>query len=88
MSDLQTLDIRKVTYNVVRSGTMISVHAILPLGFTMRTFNRIFDLRHAPELNMTDEEYILYQQERLRENLMERINVARHGTDRRLGNGR
>lgn len=64
---------QKVTYTVVTSGQQCTVTAHLPKGFTMRTYNRIFNLRHAPSLNMTDAEYILFQQGELFKDLLARV---------------
>lgn len=64
---------KKVTYTVETAGQNCSVTAHLPEGFTMREFTRVFSLRHAPSLNMTDEEYILFQQSELMKDLMNRI---------------
>lgn len=64
---------QKVTYTVETSGQQATVTAHLPEGFTMRTYRRIFNLRHAPELKMTEAEYILFQQGELFKDLVARI---------------
>ena len=52
---------------------MITVKCILPAGFTMTEYKRISDTRHAPSLGMTDEEYILFQTEELKKDLLARL---------------
>jgi len=64
---------QKVTYTVETSGQQAKVTAHLPKGFTMREFTRIFNLRHAPELKMTEAEYIIFQQGELLKDLMNRV---------------
>lgn len=71
MSNLSVIN--KVIYDVHTTGTQCTVKATLPPGFTMREFTRVFDLRHAPSLDMTEEEYILWNQEQLKQQLMARI---------------
>lgn len=64
---------KKVTFEVHTVGTQARITAHLPNEFTMRQFTRMYDLRHAPELGMTNQEYALWQSERLKEDLMLRI---------------
>lgn len=69
----EKLDFRKVRFEVQTHGTMAIVKAFLPPGFTMREYTRMYDLRHAKEMGMTDKEYAEYQHGKLKEDLMARI---------------
>lgn len=79
MSGIVPSDFKKVTYDVSTSGTSAILTAKLPAGFTMREYTRIFDLRHAKELGMSEQEYIYNQQEEMRKDLMARMILINKG---------
>lgn len=69
----------QIKYEVQQDWQKVTVKAILPLGFSMREFTRIYNLEDAKDFDMTDTEYIELQKREMLKDLLERIKKERMG---------
>lgn len=68
--------IGKVTYDVKVYGTQATIIAHLPLGFKMREYTRVYNIKDATDLKMSAEEYILFQKDEMYKDLLARMNLT------------